>query len=544
MLQRLLSILSLFTPFQNPIHTPSVVHLPGYGAFSGRTISQTLSGSALPAPVHAWLGIDYGTQPQGPGRFAPVAPPAEFSGVKPAHEYGNICVQLNSAWIHMGEDCLSMNVFRPEDAGDAAKLPVLVWVHGGSFQSGSSRDFDGASFVASSRTPLMVVTFNYRLGSLGFLPSRLFEDHGLLNLGLQDQYALLKFVQKYISEFGGDPEKVTVGGLSAGAHAVGFHYQHIEEGGKPLLHQAIMQSGGPTARAFPNHTYPLYQQNYAEYLSAVGCSEIAGDSAVLACLREIDIKIIWNVGNRMFLRSMRNVTWPFQPVSGGPLIPQLGSTSYADGKFNKVPVLTSYSTNEGRAFTPHDLSTNDDVLEWISTIAPGLDQKDKEIITNLYPDPQTDPLSPYANSPLSPQYYRAAALYSDYSYICSAQENAVSISRVGVPVWKLHFDTNNSRPWYMGIPHAADMSYIWNEPKVQHPQVAHFYHAYYASFVAAGDPNAHQLRGSPAWTGYAEGGTHLGVQLRLSSHEAVMERDVCRRQACEFWRGIHEKLTR
>jgi len=150
---------------------------------------------------------------------------------------------------------------------------------------------------------------------LGSLPSKLFSDRGLLNLGLQDQHQLLKFVQKYITHFGGDPDRLTVGGLSAGAHSAGFHYQHIEEG-KPLLNQAIFQSGGPTTRAFPNYSYPLYARHFKEFIAGVGCDKAKKDDAVLKCLRSVDIAVIQEVSDRMAQKAEHNVTWPFQPVSG------------------------------------------------------------------------------------------------------------------------------------------------------------------------------------------------------------------------------------
>lgn len=104
------------------------------------------------------------------------------------------------------------------------------------------------------------MNFNYRVTSLGFLPTPVFERLGLLNLGLLDQELLFKFVQQYISVFGGDPSRVTIGGRSAGAHSVGIHLFHNynkTSGASPLFSKALLQSGSVTARAFPNASYPL-----------------------------------------------------------------------------------------------------------------------------------------------------------------------------------------------------------------------------------------------------------------------------------------------
>jgi acetylcholinesterase len=114
----------------------SEVTLPGYGSFFGTTISQTLTKKSLPKPVDAWLGIDYVSQPVGEARFAPVGPPEPFEGVKNATQYGFSCHQdpLDITY-EVNEACLNMNVFRPQNVSTHEKLPVLIWIHGVSFDS-------------------------------------------------------------------------------------------------------------------------------------------------------------------------------------------------------------------------------------------------------------------------------------------------------------------------------------------------------------------------------------------------------------------------
>jgi acetylcholinesterase len=111
--------------------TANAITLPGYGSFVGTTINQTLTDKPLPAPVDAWLGIDYATQPVGDGRFAHSSPPAAFHGTKNATQYGFSCIQ-DSADLSYEQDeaCLSMNVFRPKNMSAIKKLPVLIWIHG------------------------------------------------------------------------------------------------------------------------------------------------------------------------------------------------------------------------------------------------------------------------------------------------------------------------------------------------------------------------------------------------------------------------------
>lgn len=521
----------------------STVTLDGYGSFAGTAINTTFSGAALPVAVDAWLGMDYSTQPVGEGRFAPVDWPAAFDGVKSAASYGLTCIQdpTSTAVSIQDEACLNFNVFRTPGVPLTQKLPVLVWMHGGAFYAGSWKSFDGAAFAASSRAPIVVVNFHYRVNSLGFLPSTLFEEEGLLNLGLRDQKLFLQFVQKYISAFGGDPDNVTIGGRSAGAHSVGMHMFHNynEDAGKPLFAQVYHQSGSITARAFPNATYPLYQSQMQEYMDYIGCP--LGDNAVaLACLRSADINAIRNISTSLYHEYNPNITWPFQPVQGGPLLEKFGSQSGYDETFFKVPVMTTNVPDEAKLYTVGTLESNQEFLTFMNTISPALNQTDMDLMEALYPDPLTDASSPYADSPNSTQYNRVSAAFTDYAYTCAGQETAYRTSLAGVPTWKGRFNTNNSWPSWRGIPHTADTKYTWNEPSVQYPEISHIYHGYISSFVTTGNPNTLRYPGSPEWPQYTPSGYGLdsepALQLVIQPNATAVEEDVIRREACLYWR--------
>lgn len=529
---------------QQPLLTNRTVRLEGYGSFTGTTVNQTLSGKALPAPVDAWLGIDYSTQPVGEGRFAPVDWPEAFDGVRPATQYGKACVQDPTSVDVSTQDeaCLNFNVFRPQGISPTEKLPVLVWIHGGAFYAGSWKSFDAAAFAASSESPIVVVNFHYRINSLGFLPSTLFHEEGLLNLGLRDQKLFLQFVQKHIAAFGGDPDRVTIGGRSAGGHSVGIHLFHNygEDEGKPLFSQVHHQSGSVTARAFPNASYPLYQEQMDKFTSYLGCPLEGDNAASLACLRSADINAIRNISTDLYNEYDPSITWPFQPVQGGPLLEKFGSQSGYDGTFHKVPILSSTVSDEGKYYTIGTLETNKEFLDFMHNISPELNETDIALLDSLYPDPSADASSPYANSPNSTQYNRLSAAFSDFAYICPGQETAYRVSTAGVPTWKLRFNTNNSYPAWQGIPHTSDTKYTWNEPSVQYPEISHVYHAYLASFVATGDPNTLKYPGSPEWPQYTPTGYGLdsepALQLLVQPNGTTVEKDEIRREACLYWR--------
>ncbi|KAH7367915.1 acetylcholinesterase [Plectosphaerella cucumerina] len=520
-------------------HRP--VSLEGYGDFSGTTVNATYGGQAISPPVDAWLGIDYTTQPAGEGRrFTAPDWPAPFEGIRAADTYGKACIQELSASLPASaqdEACLNFNVYRTPGVPLSQKLPVLVWIHGGAFFVGSYKSFDGAAFAAASTEPIVVISFHYRVSSLGFLPSELLDDRGLSNLGIRDQRFFLDFVQRHISAFGGDPDTVTIGGRSAGAHSVGIHYFHNygeDAGKKPPFARAIHQSGSVTSRAFPDVTYPLYQRQYAEYTSALGCDGLDGD-ATLACLRAAPIDDVRTVGTDIFYAYNDAVTWPFQPVQGGPLFEKAGSQSGIDGTFHHVPTISSTTTDEGKYYMPGDLETNEEFLDYLHNISPALTADDLDRLAALYPDPAGGE-GPFANSPNSTQYNRLSAAWSDYAYICPGQETVTRVAAAGVPAWKLRFNTNNFFPAWRGIPHTSDTRYTWADPGTQFPAVGNDYHAYLASFVTSGDPNTHRFPGSPEWPPYEPQGGDPGRQLVVQPGDTKVEDDDIRSDACLYWR--------
>ncbi|CRK26983.1 hypothetical protein BN1708_000768 [Verticillium longisporum] len=521
------------------------VTLKGYGSFYGTVVNETVSGKPLASTVDAWLGIDYAKQPIGNRRFQKPDWPKAFRGTKASTKSGKSCIQRATASVppeSQSEACLQLEVFRTKGVPLDEKLPTLVWVHGGAFNHGNQQGFDGAAFVANSKEPLVVITFNYRLGPLGSLPLELFQDADLLNLGVLDQQLLLRFVQRYAASFGADPKTVTLGGLSAGGHAVGIHHFHDygTTAGEKLFARVIYESGSVTARTFPNATYPLYQTQYAEFLSSVGCDGQARSKDVFKCLRSTDVSRIRDAGYEVFAKYNPVITWPWQPVKNAALFEKAGSQSGYDETFFHVPTLATSATDEGKGFIPGTLETEAEFVAFMKTSAPDLTEKDLALLVKLYPDPATDASSPYANSPNSTQYNRLAAAWTDFAYRCPVQDTAYRTSAAGAPTWKLRWDTNNGAPAWQGIPHAIDRTYAWDEPGTQYPEQGRAFHAYLASFVLSGDPNTYRYSGTPEWPGYAPSG--YGVestppkQLVVQPDGPAVEEDAVRREQCLFWR--------
>ncbi|HEV7559153.1 MAG TPA: carboxylesterase/lipase family protein [Kofleriaceae bacterium] len=196
--------------------------------------------------VTAWLGVPYAKPPIGDRRFKAPIPVEPWTGVRDALALSPAAPQLSAdspvaepiiKKIGTSEDCLYLNIWSP--AADGAKRPVLVWIHGGAFMMGTGATYDGTDFATMG--DIVVVTINYRLGVLGFVGfGSLWDDPRFDdNLGIRDQIAALAWVREHIGAFGGDPDRITIAGESAGAVAVSL-LMLIDA---PPFRAAIAQSG-------------------------------------------------------------------------------------------------------------------------------------------------------------------------------------------------------------------------------------------------------------------------------------------------------------
>lgn len=250
------------------------------------TPSGTLQGRSE-ANVRSFKGIPYAAPPIGEQRWRAPQPAAPWQGTRSALERGPSCVQKPSLSIDsgagdprpMGEDCLNLNVWTPR-AEPAAKLPVMVWIHGGAliFGAGGLPIYDGTPLAQCGA---VVVTINYRMGALGFFahPSIMGAKPGAdVNFGLLDQIAALRWVQQNIAAFGGDPGNVTIFGQSAGAESVlALFTSPLAKG---LFHKGIAQS----PYGIPSHTLTKARATAAKVATAL---QLNGANATAAELRAV-----------------------------------------------------------------------------------------------------------------------------------------------------------------------------------------------------------------------------------------------------------------
>nr|XP_034378509.1 pyrethroid hydrolase Ces2a-like isoform X3 [Arvicanthis niloticus] len=198
--------------------------------------------------VHAFLGIPFAKPPVGPLRFAPPEDPEPWSGVRDGTLQPAMCLQtdmmnlegveeMRMTLLPMSEDCLYLNIYTPAHAQEGSNLPVMVWIHGGALVIGSASMNDASTLAANEE--IVIVSIQYRLGILGFFSTG--DQHARGNWGYLDQVAALRWVQKNIAYFGGNRDRVTIFGVSAGGTSVSSHV--VSPMSQGLFHGAIMQSG-------------------------------------------------------------------------------------------------------------------------------------------------------------------------------------------------------------------------------------------------------------------------------------------------------------
>eukprot|EP00756_Hemistasia_phaeocysticola_P030109 Hpha_TRINITY_DN16273_c0_g9::TRINITY_DN16273_c0_g9_i1::g.13767::m.13767 len=216
------------------------VTIPGIGAVEG---SRMRGGFG----VESFLGIPYAPPPVGRRRWQPPGPQPSWSGVRKATEFGASCPGSQCNWpqndTNDSEDCLFLNVYRSTGKKAARRMPVMVWIHGGSYTTGCSNMYSGWTLLNQAQEGIVLVTINYRLGVFGFLGSDKLraEDGSTGNFGFQDQRAALRWVRENIAAFGGDASRVTIFGESAGAGSVASHF--VSRPSWPFFDHAIAESG-------------------------------------------------------------------------------------------------------------------------------------------------------------------------------------------------------------------------------------------------------------------------------------------------------------
>lgn len=460
-------------------------------------VEQGRLAGAMENGVAVWRGVPYAAAPVADLRWRPPQAPARWQGVRAATALSPDCMQGRmpnlpgvrpTSPAPLSEDCLYLNVWRPQTVARGHKTPVVVWIHGGAFVNGGSSDAMTWG-DALARRGVMVVTFNYRLGRLGFFahPELTAEHQGeaVGNYGLMDQAAALKWVRRNIAAFGGDPANVTVMGESAGGIAI-----NLLLGAGPaegLFDKAVIMSGA--GRDFLGSGRSLSQDAPAA-LSAESQGKALSarlGAADLAALRALPADRITGDLNMMTL------------VIGGPAA--LFSGPVLDGQWVTRSVEAQYRANGQRPMpvivgaTSADLSLERASNKQAAFVQFG-DRADEA--RGLY-DPSGDVSVEGINR----------AIGADRNMIEPARFVARSFAGLGAPVFEYRFgyvaqEKTAAAPW--GADHASDVPYVFDQigaaldaPTAIDRGAATRFASYLARFAQTGDPNGPDL---PHWPAY------------------------------------------
>ncbi|MBU9763664.1 carboxylesterase family protein [Mycobacterium sp. TNTM28] len=474
-----------------------------------------------------FAGIPYAAAPVGPLRFAPPAPAQGWAGQRDATRPGPRCIQDPAVDPEQGrnaaEDCLTLNVWTPPVSDELR--PVMVWIHGGAFVGGSGDIYDAGQLAA--RGGIVVVTINYRLGTLGFLAHpALGADGDVGNYGLADQQAALRWVRDNIADFGGDPEKVTVAGESAGGMSVCDHLVAPESAG--LFRAAILMSAPCQAQA----DLASASRRSLDYAAAVGCPVPA---AAAACLRGLPVE------------ELREPVWYFNigsdeltgPVTGSALVPRAPLAAFGSGQAQSVPVLIGTNRDEFTLFV---------ALRYL--------REGQRFTQADYPRLLAETFGPGAAAvglhyPVG-RYGGVAQAYSaavtDGEFACVADRMAAELAEKA-PVYAYEFNDREAPapevmrtlPFPVGASHSLELRYLFDvggAPPLNAVQqrLSDEMLDYWSAFVRDGRP---AVDGLPDWPGFDAAGPPSRMSLQPGGSR--VNNGFALEHQCAFWAALKEK---
>ena len=530
--------------------------------------------------LYTYFGIPYAAPPVGPLRWKPPRPVTPWTEAletlapeepvipgAPAIIPVNKCPQtlfggdVSAQFVGpVDEDCLYLNVVTPKSG---ARLPVMVWIHGGGNVLGEGLQTDGGTSGTklADTENVVVVSMNYRFGPFGFLAHTALSEeseHGASgNYGLMDQVAALRWVRENIEGFGGDPDNITIFGESAGGlNTCALVMSPHAEG---LFHRAIMQSG-TCYRPWP--TLPSAHAHGQRFAELAGCDN---ESDVLACLRGKPWKELHDawapdpaeagfIGYAFVLIDLERKYLQWSPILDGDFFEEQPIASMKNGTFNQVPLMIGFTSEEGRLFG------------WLAedeAVGAGFDIDEnnyRDLIAYILGDnsslADSAVAGPYAASKFPDPGDAYAAAATDALFRCPVLEQA-STTSAHVPTYiyefrypNADFALDNIAPlpsldrsqfvgWGDGAFHSADIQYVFGVPSLQtkdefapgsvDAQLWETMRGYFARFARTGDPNGD---GTMEWPQFSNDDPRL-----LALDSTVQAANDGPFEACTFWKG-------
>jgi para-nitrobenzyl esterase len=472
------------------------------------------------AELAVYKGIPFAAPPVGKLRWRPPEPAAKWSGVRVADKFASECEQGGMGGgpgiappPAMSEDCLYLNVWTPAKS-PSARIPVLVWIYGGGFNAGAT-SIPTYSGEVLARKGVVLVSIAYRVGILGFLAhpelSAESPEHVSGNYGLLDMIAALQWIKKNIAGFGGDPDKVTIFGESAGGIAVSMLC--ASPLAKGLFEGAISESGGSFGEA-------RHGGGPGENMRSLADAERDGQQfAITAGATSIDELRKLPAGK--LLSATRGLAWP---IIDGWVIPADQYTLYEEEKFNDIPVLIGINSDEGATFS-HDLNPQ----EYIENSRKRYGSFAERLL-KAYPAGDGNSV------PKSARDLTRDVAFGWHTWIWARLQSKLGSAKVFYYYFDQHPDYPADSPRAgVGAPHGREVPYVFGHLNDLHNEtpttadrvISDAMVTYWTNFAKHGNPDG---RGEPHWPAFSDqhaelmyfsGTPHLGPVPNEQGLEAL-----------------------
>lgn len=457
-------------------------------------------GEALPNGGGVFRGIRFAAPPTGKLRWRPPVAPHKWRTPASASAEHAACPQPSyGAWnshaaASSSEDCLFLDVRSPR-LGTRARLPVMVWIHGGGNRGGA-----GGGTVESHITDrgIVLVSIQYRLGALGFMSHPALsaeQDDRSGNYALMDQQAALRWIRDNIARFGGDPTRVTIAGESAGAQDVGL--QLLSPAARGLFAGAIAQSGTP-GFGVPPRTLAQNEQLGIAIAKRAGARE----PATAATLRALSVSSLLDAQEHVAVPALDDASFIWlQAVVDGRVLREAPAEALAAGHIARVPLLIGVNAQEFSNYGEHD------VAPVIAREFPG----HEAIVRRAYGLDGAPVPNPRLGSP-------AMQLGTDLIFRCPTVAVARQATKAGSPVWQYEFDhARTGSP----VSHGSEIGLIFGKPQPGAPLLQD----YWSNFVERGSPNH---KGLPYWPQFdAKTRRYLAFGQRVTVVRAKLRDVIC-----------------
>ena len=474
----------------------------------------------------AFLGVPYAAPPIGELRWKPPQPMRGWQGTRKATAYGASCPQLPQGWLPelpWNEDCLFLNVYAPRLVSKT-KRPVIVWFHGGSNTAGRSEEtVIGPAFA---RRGGVVVSFNFRLGPFGFLAHPALtaesENHASGDYGLLDQLQALKWTRENISRFGGDPDRITVVGHSAGAFDICLLMASPLAVG--LFERAILESGECQSGLARDLRLPLPYDGLQVSGEAEG-QRLAADLHVVETpdassrLRRIPADEILNAWSK-------DSEVRFDAIVDGWVIPEQPARTFAEGRQAHIPIIVGSTADEATVFVGHQHPTT--IEQYRAKLAA---ESGKHAVQVFQAYPAT------SDGEVAAQYVRFQTDLFGYG----AYSMARAMTRAGVKAYLYYFSyVDAGKRSALGAFHGEELSFLSDSfPSdwklgADEARLGELMRAYWTRFATSADPNGAELPFWPAYDTRDEHAIELGRTVKLIPVPHLMQLRVLDQTAQEI----------